>query len=270
MPELPEVETVKNQLSPLVIGHCILGVSLLWDKIVKEPSPKEFIFRITKEKITGIARHGKYLIFDLSSGDKLIIHLKMTGSLILQKDGVEPPKFTRAVIHLDDGQSIYFRDPRKFGVLKLLKDTKEIDSKLGPEPLEERFTLKSFAERLANRTAPIKALLLDQKFVAGVGNMYADEALFAARIDPRRNSNSLTKSEIRRLYNAVREALIAGIKYGGASIVTYYHPDGSRGTAQQHFNVAHGQKKSCPACGGLIKRIVVRGRGTYYCPKCQR
>jgi formamidopyrimidine-DNA glycosylase len=270
MPELPEVETVKNQLAPHITGRSISGVTLFWDKIVKEPSPQEFISRITKEKITGIDRHGKYLIFHLSSGDKLIIHLKMTGSLILQKDDAEPPKFTRAVIHLDDGQDIYFRDPRKFGVLKLVKDTKEIDNKLGPEPLGESFTLKSFAEGLAKRTAPIKALLLDQKFMAGVGNMYADEALFAARIDPCRASNSLRKTEIRRLYSAIREALIAGIQYGGASIVTYYHPDGSRGTAQQHFNVAHGQKKSCPACGGLIKRIVVRGRGTYYCPRCQK
>lgn len=270
MPELPEVETVKNQLSPYIIGRRILGVSLLWDKIIKEPSPQEFTFRITKEKITGIERHGKYLIVDLNSGDKLIIHLKMTGSLILQKDDAEPPKFTRAIIHLDDGQNIYFCDPRKFGVLKLVKDTQAIDNKLGPEPLEEEFTLKSFIEKLEKRTALIKALLLDQKFLAGVGNMYADEALFAARIDPRRTSSSLTKSEIQRLYNAIREALIAGIKYGGASIVTYYHPDGSKGTAQQYFNVAHGQKKSCPACGGLIKRIVVRGRGTYYCPKCQK
>jgi formamidopyrimidine-DNA glycosylase len=270
MPELPEVETVKNELAPRIIGRCIIGVTLLWDKIVKEPSPQNFISLTVRQKITDISRHGKYLIVSLGSGDKLILHLKMTGSLILSRNDAEPPRFTRAIIHLDSGQNIYFRDPRKFGVLKLVKNTKEIDAKLGPEPLEEAFTLKVFTERLSNRKAPIKALLLDQKFLAGVGNMYADEALFAARIDPRRASDSLTKLEIKRLYNAIHEVLLEGLKYGGASIVTYYHPDGSRGTAHQHFNVAHGQKKSCLACGGPIERIVVRGRGTYYCPKCQK
>jgi formamidopyrimidine-DNA glycosylase len=269
MPELPEVETVKNELAPHIIGHCILGVTLLWDRIVKEPSPAEFISRIAGHKITDIARHGKYLIVSLNSGDKLVLHLKMTGSLILQKNDSELPKFTRAIIHLDSGQNICFRDPRKFGVLKLVKNTKEIDSKLGPEPLEDSFTLKVFTERLTNRKAPIKALLLDQKFLAGVGNMYADEALFAARIDPRSASNSLKNQEIRRLYDAIHQVLLEGLKYGGASVVTYFHPDGSVGTAHQHFNVAHGQKKSCPVCGGPIERIVVRGRGTYYCPKCQ-
>jgi formamidopyrimidine-DNA glycosylase len=270
MPELPEVETIKNELAPHIIGRCITNVTLLWDKIVKEPPPQEFISLIAGQQITGIERHGKYLIVHLSSGDKLIIHLKMTGSLILGKNDSEPPKFTRAIIHLDSGQNIYFRDPRKFGVLKLVKNTKEIDAKLGPEPLEEAFTLKVFTERLANHKTPIKALLLDQKFLAGVGNMYADEALFAARIDPRRASNSLKKLEIMRLYNAIREVLLKGLKYGGASVVTYFHPDGSVGTAHQHFNVAHGQKKSCTVCGGPIERIVVRGRGTYYCPKCQK
>ena len=270
MPELPEVETVKNELAPHIIGRCIIDVTLLWDKIVKEPSPQEFISRIAGKKITGIERHGKYLIVSLSSGDKLILHLKMTGSLILGKNDSEPPKFTRAIIHLDNRQNIYFRDPRKFGVLKLVKDTKDIDAKLGPEPLGKAFTLKVFTGRLVNRKAPIKALLLDQKFLAGVGNMYADEALFAARIDPRRVSNLLKKPEIKRLYNAIHEVLLEGLKYGGASIVTYYHPDGSQGTAHQHFNVAHGQKKTCPVCGGPIERIVVRGRGTYYCPECQK
>jgi formamidopyrimidine-DNA glycosylase len=270
MPELPEVETVKNELAPHIIGRCITGVTLLWEGIVKAPSVKEFCLRIAGYEITDISRHGKYLIVSLNSGDKLVLHLKMTGSLILQKNDAELPKYTRAIIHLDSGQNICFRDPRKFGVLKLVQNTKEIDAKLGPEPLEASFTLNIFAERLANRKAPIKALLLDQKFLAGVGNMYADEALFAAKIDPRRASNSLKKPEIKRLYHAIRDALTEGIKYGGASIVTYYHPDGSKGTAHQYFNVAHGRNKSCPVCGGPVERIVVRGRGTYYCPKCQK
>ena len=270
MPELPEVETVKNQLSPHVIGRTITKVTLHWERMVKGQDAAEFLKLIAGQKIMDMTRQGKYMIVHLSNGSKLIIHLKMTGSLILGKDNSEPPKYTRAIIHLDDGQDVFFRDPRKFGVLKLLKDTKEIDAKLGPEPLEKEFTLKLFTEGLAKRTVPIKALLLDQKFLAGVGNMYADEALFLARIDPRRAANTLKKTEIRRLFNAIHEVLLAGLKYGGASVVTYFHPDGSVGTAHQHFNVAHNQKKECPICGGPIERIVVRGRGTYYCPRCQK
>jgi formamidopyrimidine-DNA glycosylase len=270
MPELPEVETVKNQLSPHVIGRTITKVTLHWERMVKGQDAAEFLKLSAGQKIMDMTRQGKYMIVHLSNGSKLIIHLKMTGSLILGKDNSEPPKYTRAIIHLDDGQDVFFRDPRKFGVLKLLKDTKEIDAKLGPEPLEKEFTLKLFTEGLAKRTVPIKALLLDQKFLAGVGNMYADEALFLARIDPRRAANTLKKTEIRRLFNAIHEVLLAGLKYGGASVVTYFHPDGSVGTAHQHFNVAHNQKKECPICGGPIERIVVRGRGTYYCPRCQK
>ena len=270
MPELPEVETVKNQLAPYIIGRTITKVTLLWDRMVKRQDPVELVKRVAGQKILDVMRHGKYLIMPLSSGENLIIHLKMTGSLILGKNESEPPQYTRAIIHLDDGQNIYFRDPRKFGVLNLVADLREIDVKLGPEPLEADFTLKYFTDWLLKRSAPVKSVILDQKFIAGVGNMYADEALFLARIDPRRPANKLKKAEINRLYDAIHDVLIAGIKFGGASVVTYFHPDGSVGTAHQHFNVAHNQKKECPVCGGPIKRVVVGGRGSYYCPKCQK
>jgi len=269
MPELPEVETVKNDLLPHIIGRRITAVTLVWEGIVKEPSVAEFHRRINNNEIMAMERHGKYLIVTLSSDDLLIIHLKMTGSLILGEDSSEPPRFTRAIIHLDDGTSIFFRDPRKFGILKLVKDTVDIDRKLGPEPLEDDFTVDVFAERLAKRTAPIKALLLDQKFVAGIGNMYADESLYAARINPRKESGKLTREEIERLYYEIRRILWAAIENKGASVATYYRPDGSEGTAHYHFNVAHGQGKTCPVCGGPIERIVIRNRGTYYCPVCQ-
>jgi formamidopyrimidine-DNA glycosylase len=267
MPELPEVETVKNEITPHVLGRTITGVTLLWEGIVKELPVKEFKNRVTGHRVTALHRHGKYLLFNLDSGDSLVVHLKMTGSLIT---GVkEPPKYTRATIHLDNGQNIYFRDPRKFGVLKVVKYSREIESKLGPEPLEKEFTVKLFTERLKGRKPPIKALLLDQQFLAGVGNMYADEALFASRIHPERTSGSLMPDEVKRLHKAIREVLKAAIIKKGASIVTYYRPDGSRGTAQTEFNVAHGQVEKCHVCGTPIKRIVVRGRGTYFCPECQ-
>ena len=268
MPELPEVETVKNEIAPHVLGRTITGVTPVWAGIIKEIPVSEFTSRIAGQKIVALSRHGKYLLFHLAGGGALVVHLKMTGSL--WAGATEPPQYTRAIIHLDNGQDIYFRDPRKFGVLKLVGDAKEIESKLGPEPLEKEFTVEVFASRLKNRTAPIKALLLDQKFLAGVGNMYADESLFAARIHPERVSGSLTRSEIKRLYSAIQEVLTAAIQNKGASIVTYYRPDGSRGTAHFQFNVAHGQVDKCHVCGTPIKRIVVRGRGTYFCPKCQR
>ena len=197
MPELPEVETVKNELLPYVVSHRIAGVTLIWEGIVKEPSAQEFCSRIIGQEITGIERRGKYLIFSLSRGDLLIIHLKMTGSLLIGQDSSELPKYTRAVIHLDKDINIFFRDPRKFGVMRLVKDTSGIDSKLGPEPLEASFTPQVLADRLAKRTAPIKAVLLDQKVIAGIGNMYADEALFAAKIHPLRSGESLSQEVIK-------------------------------------------------------------------------
>ena len=269
MPELPEVETVKNELLPYVVGRRITGVTLLWEGIVKEPSVEEFCSRVIGQEIIGITRRGKYLFVSLSSGDLLIIHLKMTGSLIVGKDSSEPPRFARAIIHLDNDTCVFFRDPRKFGALRVTRDESNILAKLGPEPLEDSFTPEVLAERLANRKAPIKAVLIDQKAIAGIGNMYADEALYAAGINPWRPGSSLTEEELERLYRAIRQILWAAIGKQGASVDTYYRPDGSEGTAHFDFKVAHGRGKTCPVCGSPIERIVVRNRGTYYCPKCQ-
>ncbi|HEY32553.1 MAG TPA: bifunctional DNA-formamidopyrimidine glycosylase/DNA-(apurinic or apyrimidinic site) lyase [Dehalococcoidia bacterium] len=270
MPELPEVETVRNELLPFVAGQRITGVTLAWEGIVKEPPVEEFCSRIIGQKITAITRRGKYLFFHLGNQDFLVIHLKMTGSLIVSQKPPEPLKFIRAIIHLDNATSIYFRDPRKFGVMRLVKDTETIRAKLGPEPLEEGFTTKLLAERLAKRTAPIKAVLLDQKAVAGIGNMYADEALHAAGINPWRPGGSLTPSEIKRLHRELRRILWAAIENKGASVDTYFRPDGSEGSAHYQFKVAHGLGgKTCTTCGGPIERVVVRNRGTYYCSRCQ-
>ncbi len=270
MPELPEVETVKNELIPLVVGRRITGVTLAWEGIVKEPSVEEFCSRIIGQEITAIIRHGKYLFFHLSNQDFLLIHLKMTGSLIVSQDPPEPLKFVRAVIHLDNATSIYFRDPRKFGMMRVVKDTASVRAKLGPEPLEESFSPQLLANRLANRTAPIKALLLDQKFIAGVGNMYADEVLHAAGINPWRPGGSLTRPEIKRIHHEIRRILWTAIENKGASVDTYFRPDGSEGSAHYEFKVAHGLGgKTCSGCGGPIERVVVRNRGTYLCPKCQ-
>ncbi len=269
MPELPEVETVKNELLPYVIGRRITGVTLFWEGIVKEPSAKEFRSRLVGQRITGITRRGKYLPFSLSGGDSLIIHLKMTGSLLINQDSSEPPRYTRAVIHLDNDTRIFFRDPRKFGVMRLVRDKDSVIGKLGPEPLEADFTPQVLARLLAKRKAPIKALLCEQNLVAGIGSMYADEALFATGIHPLRSGESLSQEEVERLYSAIRQILWTAIGNKGASVNTYFRPDGTKGTAHYGFKVAHRGGKPCFNCGTTIERLVVRNRGSYFCPKCQ-
>ena len=269
MPELPEVETVKNELMPYVVGRQITDVVLLWAGIVKEPSPEEFRSRLIGQKITGITRRGKYLPFSLSGGDSLIVHLKMTGSLLVQQDSAEPPRFARAIIHLDNDTDIVFRDPRKFGVLRLVKDKNSVIGKLGPEPFDDDFTPKLLGSILLKRKAPMKALLCEQHLIAGIGSMYADEALFATGIHPMRSGDSLSQREIKNLHSAICRILWTAIENKGASVDTYFRPDGSRGTAHYQFKVAHRFKGPCYTCGTPIERIKVRNRGSYFCPRCQ-
>ncbi len=266
MPELPEVETIKNELLPRILGREVTGVTLLWAGIVRQPSAEEFCSRVIGQRITGLTRRGKYLLFDLSSGEVLVMHLKMTGSLLLDS---ADDRFARAIFHLDDGTRLDFRDPRKFGVMWLAGDKSSVTGRLGPEPLEVGFSPEVLAQRLHNRVAPIKPVLLDQSVVAGIGNMYADESLFEAKIHPLKPAGSLSSDEIKRLYDAIIRVLQAAIGNKGASVQNYFRPGGEIGTAHFEFRVAHGLGKSCPNCGTPIKRIKVRNRGTYFCPKCQ-
>ncbi len=270
MPELPEVETIRTEISPLIIGRTLKNVEVYWERMVREPSLAEFRRGVTGQRITGVDRRGKYLLIRLGSGDTLIIHLKMSGALIVGKPSDAAPQYTHAIIDLDGDVRIFFRDPRKFGLMRLAKDDATVVGKLGPEPLEPDFTPEVLGKLLAGRKAPIKALLTDQDLIAGVGNMYADEALYEAKIHPLRTGGSLTKAELARLHAAVLKVLVAGIGNKGASIENYLRPDGSKGTAHDEFKVAHQRKATCPRCGTPIKRIEVRGRGTYFCPKCQR
>ncbi|UCG54044.1 MAG: bifunctional DNA-formamidopyrimidine glycosylase/DNA-(apurinic or apyrimidinic site) lyase [Dehalococcoidia bacterium] len=267
MPELPEVETIKNELAPHIIGRIIIGVTLLWDRMLRQPSPKQFYHHVSGKKITGLTRRGKYLIFRLDSGNSLIIHLKMSGSLILGTD--LPPEYTRAIVHLDNDVNIFFCDPRKFGRISLVTDVGNITEKLGPEPLESTFTADVLANKLEKRKTPLKAVLLNQSLIAGMGNMYADEALFAARINPLRLADSLSQDEIKRLHYAIQKVLKDAIKSKGASVSTYFRPGGEMGRAHSYFKVAHQKGKLCSICGNSIKRIAIRQRGSYYCPTCQ-
>ena len=267
MPELPEVETIKNELIPHVVGRRVTGVTLFWEKMVIRPSIAEFRARLIGQEVSGVGRRGKYLFFHLSSGEILVIHLRMTGSLLLEA-APSDNRFTRAILHLD-GVSINFRDPRKFGVMWLADSVNELDRRLGPEPLGGDFNAAVMAQILRSRSAPVKALLLDQSLIAGIGNMYADEALFAAGMHPLRSGGSLCEDEIKRLHTAIRQVLQAAIGNKGASVQNYFRPGGETGTAHYEFKVAHRGGESCPNCGTTIKRIPIRNRGSYFCPRCQ-
>ena len=268
MPELPEVETIKNELSTRVIGRRFSGITVCDAKPIRQPSVKEFRQKLIGQKINSLQRRGKYLIFHLSSGAALIIHLKMSGALLLNPE--QPDRYTRAIFHLDNGSQLIFTDRRRLGAIWLVENEQAIVGKLGPEPLTPEFTTETLAELLSKHRAPIKAVLLDQAVIAGIGNMYADEALFAAKIHPLRKANSLSPQEIRNLHQAIRNVLQSAIDSKGASVDTYKRPDGQLGTAHSNFCVAHRGGKPCPVCGTPIQRLAIRNRGSYFCPNCQK
>lgn len=269
MPELPEVETIKNELLPRLIGRSFTGFTTTWKKMVNYSSVDDFRTALLGRTVTGGSRRGKYFIMNLNDGNNLIAHFKMSGSLLLNPRPEDIERFIRAIFDLDNGDRLYFRDPRKMGRLWLVDDPAQVVGKLGPEPLEPGFTPEVLAGRLKGRSAPIKALLCDQTVIAGVGNMYADEALFSARIHPLRSGDSLSPAEIKRLHGAILQVLRAGIKDKGASEQDYVRPNGDKGTAHFSFLVAHRRGHNCPVCGTPIQRIPIRNRGSYFCPKCQ-
>jgi len=268
VPELPEVETIKNELSPHMVGRQFTRVTVCDAKMVRQPPVEEFHRKLEGQRINGLERRGKYLIFRLSSGEVLIIHLKMAGALLLNPKQTD--RHIRVIFHLDNGSQLIFTDRRRLGAIWLLENEQAVTGKLGPEPLTPEFTAETLAKRLHKHQAPIKAVLLDQAFIAGIGNMYADEALFTARIHPLRKANSLSPREIENLHKAVVDVLRSAIDSKGASVDTYKRPDGQLGTAHSNFNVAHRGGRPCPICGTPIQRLAIRNRGSYFCPNCQK
>jgi formamidopyrimidine-DNA glycosylase len=267
MPELPEVETIKNELAPWLVGQSFTKVVIRDAKLVSGCSAQEVRRGLIGQKIESLERRGKYLILHLSNGGSLIFHLRMTGSLLLNPEGVD--RYVRAVFHLSNGHRFVFNDRRRLGVMWLVDDAETVVCKLGPEPLDRSFTADILRQRLSRHHIPIKAALLDQHIVAGVGNMYADEALFAACIHPLRRADELSSKEVRTLHNSIRRILRAAIGSKGASVDTYVRPEGELGTAHFYFKVAHKGGEPCPICGCSIERVAVQGRGTYFCPRCQ-
>ena len=267
MPELPEVETIKNELAPYVVGQSFTKVDICDEKVVCGGSAEEVRRGLIGQKVQSLERRGKYLIFHLSNGKSLIIHLRMTGVLLLNPGGVD--HYTRAVFHLSNRHRLVFSDRRRLGVMWLVDDADTVVGKLGPEPLDESFTPGILGQRLSRHHIPVKAALLDQCIVAGIGNMYADEALFAARIHPLRKADALSPKEVQTLHRCIRQVLQAAIGSKGASVDTYVRPEGELGTAHSDFKVAHRGGESCPVCGSTIERVLVQNRGTYFCPRCQ-
>ena len=267
MPELPEVETIKNELAPWIVGQSFTDVAILDTRLVCGSSPDEVRCGLVGQRVEGLARRGKYLIFSLSSGRSLIVHLRMTGALLLnpRKAG----RYVRAVFQFSNGQCLALSDRRRLGLVWLVNDASSAVGKLGPEPLGEGLTTDMLAQRLSRRRIPIKAALLDQRVVAGIGNMYADEALFAAGIHPLRRANELSAEEVRTLRNGICRVLEAAIGCKGASVDTYVRPQGELGTAHCDFRVAHRGGQPCPVCGSTIERVAIRNRGSYFCPHCQ-
>ena len=275
MPELPEVETVRTSLEPRLVGRRFDDVEILDSRLTRPVDPAEVAAELTGERVAAVDRRGKYLIVRFESGLVLLIHLRMTGSLAHSRNGAlaSANSHVRAVVRLDDGSDVAYRDVRRFGTWLVLR-ADELDSylaaRLGLEPLERGFSASKLAERLEGRRAPIKAALLDQRNLAGVGNIYADEALWRARIDPRRSAGELDVPEIRALHRGIRRSLEAGIARQGATLRDYRTPDGAAGGMQHEFKVYGRGGEPCPRCRAPIEKTRVGGRGTWFCPSCQR
>ncbi|NLE44992.1 MAG: bifunctional DNA-formamidopyrimidine glycosylase/DNA-(apurinic or apyrimidinic site) lyase [Chloroflexi bacterium] len=271
MPELPEVETVARSLRPFLVGRVIAEVDVLWPRSLVDLDPETFASQVTGQTVVGVERRGKWIVLRFGGGGALLIHLRMSGQLILDSYVCPDDPHTRVRLLLDDGRRLYFSDTRKFGRLWLVNDPERVLADLGPEPLAAEFTVGRFAAMLATRRRRLKPLLLDQRFVAGLGNIYVDEALWRARIHPVRRADSLSEAEIERLYRSIRELLDAAVRRGGTTLrdARYRSSDGRAGEFAVELAVYGRDGEGCPRCGHPISRIVVGQRGTHLCPVCQ-
>jgi formamidopyrimidine-DNA glycosylase len=273
MPELPEVETIKEDLRELVVGSTVEAAEVLDPTLVEQPSVAEFERRLGDVRITGARRRAKHLIVELGSGDALVFQLKIGGQLLLVPPVEEPRTALMLVLYLDGGRRLFLRDQTSFTRARLLDPTEleERLSSLGPEPLEEGFAVEYLRETLYSRRAQIKPLILDQKVVAGVGNIYADEILFDARLHPRRKANTLSEGEWRALYEAIRKNLAAGVEHRGTTVRLYRDVLNRPGEHQNYLRVFEKHGGPCPeGCEGEVVQEKVGGRPTHFCPGCQR
>lgn len=285
MPELPEVESIRRSLLGHIVEQKIKQAQVLWEKSF----PTELANQLAGRKVIDIERRGKVLILRLDKALSLLIHLKMSGQLLLiEKDGKRyggghptksmvaelPDSSTRVIFEFNNGAKLFFNDQRKFGWIKLVPNedvNKDVlIARLGPEPLSDQFLLTDFKQTVARRNAPIKAVLLDQSTVAGIGNIYADEALHLAKIHPLQPASSLSKPAIEKLYDAIITILNASINKGGTSFTNYRDIYGGKGNYLDFARVFRKQGQPCPVCGTIIEKTRVAGRGTHICPHCQK
>ena len=273
MPELPEVETVRRRLAPVLEGRRLERVEILDERLTRPLAPAAVARELEGEVVREVGRRGKYLVVRFESGRALLIHLRMTGSLRHAPAGTLPDDpYRRAVATLDDASDVAYRDVRRFGTWLLLEPSEVeayLAARVGREPLERTFRARDLAVRLAARRAPVKAAILDQRTVAGIGNIYADEALWRARIHPLTPARDLGNEELRALHRGIRRALEAGIRRQGSTLRDYALPDGTSGAMQTEFKVYGRGGEPCDRCGTPIEKIRAAGRGTWYCPRCQ-
>jgi formamidopyrimidine-DNA glycosylase len=271
MPELPEVETIRRHLAPLVERRTLRALDVLDAKWCEPLAPQALQDALVGRPVERLGRRGKYLVWEASDEVFLLMHLRMTGTLLY--DAPPGALYVRVRLILDDGHVVSFCDPRRFGTGQLVVGGEALDAffaeRLGVEPLGEDFTADHLYRLTRNRKAPIKALLLDQRRVAGVGNIYANEALFRAAIHPLREAGKLNRRQIEALHEGVVASLRAGIDAGGASIDDFRHPDGVSGAFQNEFLVHGRAGEPCAVCGGMLVKFVAAGRGTYACERCQ-
>ncbi len=270
MPELPEVETYARDLAQRLPGQVFTGAYVDWPNQLPRNTPRELNDRLAGQAVGSVGRRGKYLVFDLSH-DVLLVHLKMSGRLQLVPATDPPNPHAHVVLGLAGGQELRFHDPRKFGRLYLLADPALVLGPLGPEPLDPAFDAAALRSRLAGRRARLKPLLLDQTFLAGLGNIYVDESLWAAGLHPLRTADTLRPAEADRLHGAIRDVLERAVAARGTSFTTHGYRDlsGNRGEMQGSLAVFDRAGQGCPRCGTLLVKTVVAGRGTHLCPACQ-
>jgi len=275
MPELPEVQTIVNDLkSAGLIGATITGAQVFWPRTIAELSPTIFCRRLKQQALTDIRRRGKYIVFNLSGKNHLLIHLRMTGRLQWVTTGQPRSKHEHVILKFQNRQQLRFHDTRKFGRFYLVQDPQTILNKLGPEPLASNFTAKVMTERINSRKRLLKPLLLDQSFIAGLGNIYVDEALWQAGIHPRRIASSLSKTEIKALHRAVIKVLQRGLQNLGTTLgsgkSTFYSIAKNKGRNRDQLMVFRRTGSPCHRCNSIIQRIVVGQRSTHICAECQK
>ena len=274
MPELPEVHTILEELRDAVlIGQSIEDVIISWPRTIDKMDAVDFRNILLHKQIIDLKRRGKFILIMLSDGWCLCIHLRMTGKLLLLPHLSPATSHVRLQLQLSDQRQLHFHDTRKFGRWYLVRDCNEVVGQLGPEPLGEDFSLTRFCEQLKARKTALKPLLLDQHFLAGLGNIYVDEALFEAGLHPLQRAFTLKSDQVQRLHKSIISVLKQGVSYRGTSLgkgkANYYRPDGSSGIHQNILKVFRRTGQSCPNCGQTIQRIVVAQRSTHFCPKCQ-